>query len=190
MWTFFYDDLFRLAAPRLFQSTEMTISALFKLLGWIFAEEGEKCVPFSEVCDALGVSFNLTLSDKGLASVCNTQARVEELCCDLQRILEEGSLGSKQAQRLRGRMQFAEAQRFGRAGRRCLRVLGESAEGRKLKLQPKDCFFINLFMKLLQNNVPREVCPLSDSNIVIFTDACYERDDLTEVTKLLTPDSV
>ena len=141
MWTFFYDDLFRLAAPRLFQSTEMTISALFKLLGWIFAEEGEKCVPFSEVCDALGVSFNLTLSDKGLASVCNTQARVEELCCDWQRILEEGSLGSKQAQRLRGRMQFAEAQLFGRTGRRCLHVLTAFAEGNKSKLLPKKQVF-------------------------------------------------
>lgn len=120
----------------------------------------------------------------------NTESRIKELCIDLEAVLEAGKLTTKVAQRQRGRMQFAEAQRFGRAGRRCLRVLGESAEGRKLKLQPKDCFFINLFMKLLQNNVPREVCPLSDSNIVIFTGACYERDDLTEVTKLLTPDSV
>lgn len=123
MWTSFYDDFISFSQPRKFQSKEMTISALFRLLGWILAEEGEKCVPFCEVCDALRVSFNLTVSDKGLASVCNTQARVEELCCDLQRILEEGSPGSKQAQRLRGRMQFAEAQLFGHTGRRCLHVL-------------------------------------------------------------------
>lgn len=175
MWTSFYDDFISFSQPRLFQSTEITISALFKLLGWIFAEEGEKCVPFSEVCDALGVSFNLTLSGKGLASVCNTQARVEELCCDLQRILEEGSLGSKPAQRLRGRMQFAEAQLFGRTGRRCL-------HGNKSKLLPKDKFFLSLFvqmLRLLQQNLLREICATNDKSILIFTDACYERNDDT-----------
>ena len=61
---------------------------------------------------------------------------------------------------------------------RCLRILGEFAEGRKLKLQPKDCFFINLFRKFLQCNVPREVSALGDDNVIIFIDACYERDSL------------
>ena len=57
MWPCFYDDFISFSQPRLFQSTEMTISPLFKLLGWIFAEEGEKCVPFSEVCDGAGRFF-------------------------------------------------------------------------------------------------------------------------------------
>ena len=38
-------------------------------------------------------------------------------------------------------MQFAEAQMFGRTGRRCLRVLSDFAEGHKQKLQTKDVFF-------------------------------------------------
>ncbi|CAL1145137.1 unnamed protein product [Cladocopium goreaui] len=48
----------------------------------------------------------------------------------------------------------------------------------KLKLQPKDKFFINLFKELLQNNIPREVCALGNCNVIVFTDACYERDSL------------
>lgn len=42
-----------------------------------------------------------------------------------------------------------------------------------------DIFLLNLFKQLPQNNVPREVRALNDENVVIFTDACYERDDDT-----------
>ena len=33
-------------------------------------------------------------------------------------------------------------------------------------------------MQLLQNNVPREIRQMTGHNLVIFTDACYERNDL------------
>lgn len=115
----------------------------------------------------------------GRAFIRNTDARIQELCADLQAVLDEDTLNAKVAQRLRGRMQFAESQLFGRTGRRCLKVLNEFAEGRRLKLQFKDRFFINLFKELLQCNVPREVCALGHSNVIVFTDACYERESLT-----------
>ena len=91
----------------------------------------------------------------------------------------EGQLSAKAAQRLRGRMQFAEAQIFGRTGRRCLKVLTEFAEGRKRNLQDKDSFFLRMFANLLEANSPREVTPLAVDNVVIFTDACYERESAT-----------
>ena len=68
-------------------------------------------------------------------------SRVEELCADLESVLESGALNCKHAQRLRGRMQFADAQLRGRTGKRCLRGLSDFAEGRRFKLQPKDCLF-------------------------------------------------
>jgi hypothetical protein len=61
---------------------------------------------------------------------------------ELQTVLNDGHLGAKQAQRLRGKMQFAENQLFGRTGRRCLKVLSVFAEGHKYKLQNKDIFFL------------------------------------------------
>ena len=127
---------------------------------------------------ALCVAIDLSDSGVGRAMIRNTNARIQELCADLQAVLDEGFLNAKVAQRLRGRMQFAESQLFGRTGRRCLKVLGEFAEGRKLKLQPKDRFFIGLFKDLLRCNVPREVCALGHSNVIVFTDACYERESL------------
>jgi hypothetical protein len=134
-------------------------------------------VPFHSLFDGLGVSFDLKASGLGSVSVRNTATRVAELCIDLQEVLDKGSVSAKQAQRLRGRMQFAEAQMFGRTGRRCLKVLGEFSEGRQQLLRAKDSFFLGLFIRLLQSNIPREVRALGNDNVVIFTDACYEREN-------------
>lgn len=71
-------------------------------------------------------------------------------------------------------MQFAEAQLFGRTGKRCLRVLSEFSEGKKVHLSLKDIFFLCMFRNLLQANVPREVGALRPENVLVFTDACYE----------------
>lgn len=91
----------------------------------------------------------------GIAAVRNTDCRVLELCGDLQEIVDAGSLGSKQPQRLRGRMQFAEAQVFGRTGRRCLKVLSSFAECHKQHLDAEDIFFLDLFKRLLQKQCPQ-----------------------------------
>ena len=36
-----------------------------------------------------------------------------------------------------------------------------------------------MFHDLLEKNIPREVGALSSENVVVFTDACYERDHPT-----------
>jgi hypothetical protein len=175
MWTSFYDDFISYSRPLLATNTEGTITTLFKLLGWAFAEAGDKCIPFAHVCEALGVAFNLEQSPFGSASICNTMSRVTELCADLETVLKEGRLNSQDAQRLRGRMQFADAQLFGRTGKRCLKTLGSFAEGQKFILDGKDKLFLRLFANLLIQNIPRELRALDGHNAVIFTDACYER---------------
>jgi hypothetical protein len=177
LWTSFYDDYISLCKPSLSSCTETTISSLFKLLGWAFAEDGDKCLPYASICEALGVMFDLKGSHAGSALVCNTANRVSELCGDIQEVLDSKTLSAKQAQRLRGRMQFAESQLFGRTGRRCMKVLGAFAEGYKQKLGTKDMFFLSLFKQLLLENVPREIRALNQGNVTVFTDACYERDD-------------
>ena len=177
MWTSFYDDFISLSRPTLASYTETTISTLFKLLGWAFAEDGDKCLPYANICEALGVLFDLKGSKAGSIFVCNTTNRVTELCGDIQEVLDAKTLSAKQTQRFRGRMQFAESQLFGRTGKRCMKVLSAFAEGYKHKLGEKDLFFLSLFKQLLLENVPREIRALNQGNVTVFTDACYERDE-------------
>ena len=174
IWTSFYDDFISFSRPKLVGSTEQAVTALFRLLGWIFAEEGEKAQPFDLHCSALGVVFDLGSASSGKALVCNTESRRTELCEELLKVVKEGRLTNKQTQRMRGRMQFAESQLFGRTGKRCLRVLADFAEGKRSALTDKDKFFLQMFRNLMEANVPREVRALCSENVLVFTDACYE----------------
>ena len=72
MWTSFHDDYIVFRATILARSTEVTAAALFKLLGWLFAEEGRKCFPFSSSCEALGILFDLANSGKFICRLANT----------------------------------------------------------------------------------------------------------------------
>ncbi len=65
MWTNFYDDFVVISPRKLSSSTSLAVEALFKLTGWLFAEEGKKCVPFSPSCQALGVRIDLSRSSEG-----------------------------------------------------------------------------------------------------------------------------
>ncbi len=53
MWANFYDDFVVITPKALSHSTSLAVEALFKLTGWVFAETGKKCVPFSNACQAL-----------------------------------------------------------------------------------------------------------------------------------------
>ena len=128
---------------------------MFRLLGWAFAKDGETCNPFSNECEALGVSFKLCKSSERIALICNTESRVAELCADLLEVVNSGAPSSKNAQRLRGRMQFADAQLYGRTGKHCLKTLSDFSEGRRHKLLEKDVFFLRTFVNFL-SKIARE----------------------------------
>ena len=51
--------------------------------------------------------------------------------------------------------------------------------GKRSKTTEKNIFFLRMFHDLLEKNIPREVGALSSENVVVFTDACYERDHPT-----------
>lgn len=128
-WSSFFDDFLVASRPSLARSTELTIVSLFKLIGWDFAETGKKCVPFELTTEVLGVRIDATESELGTIRVANTPSRVEELVAELGYVIQLTKVPRSLAQRLRGRMQFADSQLFGRCGKKCIKVLGGIADG-------------------------------------------------------------
>ena len=59
IWSCFFDDYVVFARDEHTNSTNQTVSLLFKLLGWKFAEEGEKAECFSREFGALGIRIIL-----------------------------------------------------------------------------------------------------------------------------------
>ena len=62
IWTLSYNNCNTFSKPKLNGNREKTIVALFRFLGWIFAEDGDRAQPFDLRCSALGISFNLELA--------------------------------------------------------------------------------------------------------------------------------
>ena len=102
--------------------------------------------------------------------------RIEEGETEILRVTDKGSLTQNDAQRLRGRMQFAETQLYGRTGKRRIRALREAACKRRAKLLDYEKLSLRVSVKLLRSGKPRTVCWDNRPPVVIFTDACYERD--------------
>lgn len=73
------------------------------------------------------------------------------LVAELERVILDRSISQSDAQRLRGRMQFAESQLYGRTGKRCTRALREAVSRRRHRFAEHELFALNLFSKLLQH---------------------------------------
>ena len=80
-----------------------------------------------------------------------------------------------ESQKLRGRMQFADGQVFGRLGRLCMRAVVQHAfpfKGEMLSDQTKDA--LRRFSMFLEHAGPRVLELASATVFHIYTDACYE----------------
>lgn len=179
VWTSFYDDYIVFNNRALVKSTELAAGGLFKLLGWLYAEEGKKCVPFGTSCEGLGVIFDVSGSPHAVCIVANTELRVIEIVEEIERLICKGYISQSEAQRLRGRMQFAEAQIFGRAAKRCMATLKIASVSKSYKLKDCDVSFLKSFAKVLQTNEPRKIRVISEKPCMILTDECYEVTPLT-----------
>ena len=111
--TVFYDD-FPTVEP---ESTSVTArecaEGLFRALGWKFATEGKKALPFSSSFNVLGVSMHLHESPKGVFALHNKPERVDSLLHTVEKILDEGKLSQAMAASFQGQLSFAQGQFLG-----------------------------------------------------------------------------
>ena len=123
MWPSYFDDFLSVTTSETSRHTDLIISSLFSILGWRLSED--TLIDYHTMCKVLGVEFDMRMSGQGLAAVANTQDRVKELCEELDSVLTSGSLRRADGERLRGRLQFASGQLFGRSARNRMRTLSK-----------------------------------------------------------------
>ncbi|CAE7624993.1 unnamed protein product [Symbiodinium sp. CCMP2592] len=174
-WTTFFDDFITFSRKAGSKHLQRTIEAFFKLLGWSFAEDGDKACPFALDFQALGIKISLSRFTDGTVFFCNTERRVLELKQTLQQVLDSGFLPQALALKLRGRMQFADGQLFGRTGRACMQAVTSHAWGDNgPELSQPARLAIKKFMSRLCADAPRVISVMSQAPWFVFTDACYE----------------
>ena len=142
----------------------------FRLLGWLFASSGDKAPSFSEIFQALGVSINISLLHQGFETIGNTESRRKELVSFLEQVLKQQKLTRVDALRLRGRLQFAAGNVFGRIAKSALSIVIAHAYHpclrhlTVLRRRPSRC------KHLLLEGKPRKLRPSAGE--VWYTDGC------------------
>ena len=176
-WTNYFDDYILMSRQEIADVSAACASLLFKLLGWDISK-GDKDLPFNEVFKVLGVEVSLTEWGSGKILLTNTARRVEELLAFLRKILKEGMLSTPTALVLRGRMQFARAQVWGRSTRLCLKqVTSHAYEGSGPELSIQTRTALETFARFLEGGKPRVLKAEWEEPMYVYTDASFEPND-------------
>ena len=152
-------------------------------MGWDLSTD--KLVPYAECCKVLGVELILTKTPSGSFDVCNTQTRAEELIQSISGILKDGYLSKSDGEKLRGRLQFASNQLFGRRFRNCLQELNLHLARNLRALSPNLEAALKLIVHLLSSNIPRTIGTGHANWFHLYVDASFEPDGFSGVGGLL-----
>ena len=175
MWTNFYDDFVTFRWERDVERTNAAVELLFDLLGWQFAREGDKALPFGCNFGALGIQVDLSCFEKGFIEFSNTEKCKCELKGLILSVLDSGVLASQDALKLRGRLQFADGQLFGRIGKLCLKeIMSHAFSSEDSRIGARLGQLLRLFISNSLDGPPRKICGVLASCSYIFTDACFE----------------
>ena len=179
-WSAFFDDFTLISRECHCNSAAVSAEALFTLLGVKYATEGSKSVAFSTTVKSLEVVLKLdNIVDKdGFSSfsIGHTDSRVSELSTCIADILAKGSISSKEAERLRGRMQWFETFAFGRVANQPMRVLSKLASSNRssLKLSAHDVSSLTFLKDRVLTAPPVRISRVSMNTVLIFTDGSCE----------------
>lgn len=115
VWENYYDDYPQLHLAKSGDSSQQVAEEMLALLGWRYSVKECKRLPMSNTFTALGVEFGLSKCPEDLVVVRNKMSRAEQIVAEVDAILATGVFSSAAANSLRGRLQVAESQTFGRS---------------------------------------------------------------------------
>ena len=171
--TNYFDDFVLLGLNGDRSSCSHAFDEVMKLLGWKLSED--KTTEWNTSFEALGVLFEIDQTGSGVLRVRNTEKRRKELTSSIAGFLDSGMMTQKEAPQL----QFAQAQFFGRLGRRCLNEITRHAYSGRLKLSTSAKERLEEFGKFLSAAQPRLVGQVSCRTFMILTDAAFEKETRT-----------
>ena len=174
-WTNYFDDFVTFADVGEQVSVDASVRFLLKSLGWRFAESGDKAPPFGELVNAVGVSIDVASMGGGKILIDSTANRKLEVAAMISAVLAGGRLPRADAPRLRGRLQFASGQLFGRLAKKALSIVAEHAYSPK-NVDAETISALRLYLSCLESQRPRAVYRSISQVFFIFTDACFEPD--------------
>ena len=183
-WTSFFDDYTLLSRGINAKSAEVSAECLFQLLGITFATEGKKAVDWSTRVKTLGVVLDLAPEREAdiphrFVMIGHTESRIQELTALIESILAQGSLTCKDAERLRGRLQWFETFSHGRVAQQSLKVISSmaSAGRQKESMGAKEVGALKFLKDRVLSAAPTKVMAANLQTWYIFSDGACEGED-------------
>ena len=180
LWTCYFDDYLHLAKDTESRHLEVVISTFFHLIGWRVSED--KLLPYDTCCKVLGIRLDLKDFKLGIAALANSEKRQTELRQSLEEVIVRGFLQKAEGEKLRGRMQFASGQLFGRRAKTALRTLGGRPGGRLSDRALDACKYL---LQMLVAGRPREVSSRLTEVFHIYVDASFSPNGFSGVGGLV-----
>lgn len=139
---------------------------------------GEKDLPFADRFKALGIEIDCTRWQEGIVAFANTEKRTKELIATIDEVISTNRLSRQAALVLRGRMQFAKAQLWGRSAKLCLNAITAHAFGFDGDV-PSDrtISFLKAFRSHLVQARPRLITAAWGAPLLLFTDASFSPEE-------------
>ena len=176
--TNYFDDFVSMSTRCESQAVQSCVHMVLKMLGWIFAETGDKAPDFSEMFQALGVCVSVKSMGTGLVTIGSTDSRRQELIKTIEETLMSNKLTKADALKLRGRLQFASGNVFGRIAKSALAAVTTHAyHGTSTSREENTRLALTLHKHLLEQGRPRELHFKCCESWCVQTDACYEPQD-------------
>eukprot|EP00435_Cladocopium_sp_Y103_P018181 s871_g4.t1 len=180
-WTCFFDDYTLLSKKTTAFSASTVAEGLFSLLGIKFAQDGKKAVPWGTLVKTLGVVIDLapTGEEGKVVTLGHTESRVRELSLLIEGFLKEKKMSQKDAERLRGRLQWFESFAHGRVAQQALRTVSSIAStGRKQNLLTiYEMRALKFLLERVLSAPPTRIQSTCLQTWIVFTDGACEGED-------------
>ena len=188
--TNYFDDFVTFAKAGEVASVARSMKFVFKALGWLFGEDGDKALDFSHCVSALGVQIDVRNMHFGVVTIDNATARRGDLLQILDDVILSKKLGRIDALRLRGRLQFAAGQFAGRVARKSLNVVTKHVYSTcGADLDDPTVSALKFRRTFISSSAPRTLDASKSGTWFVFTDACFDHESFSGVGAVLVNSS-
>ena len=148
---------------------------VLELLGWEVKKPEGVPPKFDQVFTLLGVRMHLDHHHEGAVTVTNKKERAAKICADVERIISAGRATPSEIEAMRGSLNFAKAQCFGRCGAASLCFMSEAVRCGPVHLDAAAIEHLRFWPRYFESAKPRTVRYVDDRPpALIFTDGAEE----------------
>ncbi|CAE7844912.1 unnamed protein product, partial [Symbiodinium necroappetens] len=134
----------------------------------------QRVMPFG--AKVLGIKIDTSEARLGMFKMENTLKRVNELVQSLDAVLASGKLSHSECEKLRGRLQFASGQLFGRRAKVALHQLSRHHGGRLGESSLEACRFLR---DMISSNKSRVLSRQLGNTVHVYVDASFSDEGRT-----------